>query len=511
MQEEIKNTSFVLYHFLLALQVKASKMTVCRLLDNPLGNSLRGISDALDALHIDNAVYQLPVENIDKLESPFIAVLDNKNTPFCLVEQREETDLTVRTPQAHLKISRQQFLRKWTGGVLVGEVTEQTLHEKACLLKNAIHWIWQQKLLVAGIIIAFLIIMYSHDNNYPVEFSIYLITLETGIFISSFILYKEFVNNHFLDRFCHVGKVIDCNEVLNSRGSRIMGMRLGEISLFYFTTLLIFTLMRPHDFYGFSMLCCLVATVFTLYSIIYQLRVVRKGCLLCMLINLAVWSNGITLYLSREHTGLIFSIQAAFYLAAISLVYMLVWLQIKSLLRADKERRLLKDRLSGLFKPGVFWHLLAMEPQIGATLHPDMVVHNDHRSENRLTIIINPNCKNCAKALSSIKDLSCSLSVSLILLTSMNDRLGERIAQMTITAYQTDGWNNAMQVLEKWYETRNIGEMEEYDVSPHAEEIWKKQQHFCRKQNIDRTPCIFVNEYGVPEMYPLSELKYVLL
>ena len=46
----VDNTSEVFYHYLRALHVKVSKMTVHRLLDNPLGNSMRGISDALDSL-----------------------------------------------------------------------------------------------------------------------------------------------------------------------------------------------------------------------------------------------------------------------------------------------------------------------------------------------------------------------------------------------------------------------------------------------------------------------------
>lgn len=42
----VDNTSEVLYHYLRALHVKVSTMTVHRLLDTPLGNSMRDISDA---------------------------------------------------------------------------------------------------------------------------------------------------------------------------------------------------------------------------------------------------------------------------------------------------------------------------------------------------------------------------------------------------------------------------------------------------------------------------------
>lgn len=45
----VDNTGKVLYHYLRALHVKVSKTTVYRLLDTPLGNSMRGISDALDS------------------------------------------------------------------------------------------------------------------------------------------------------------------------------------------------------------------------------------------------------------------------------------------------------------------------------------------------------------------------------------------------------------------------------------------------------------------------------
>lgn len=56
----IDNTGSVLYRYLQTLSVRVSRSTVRRLLDTPVGNSMRGISDALDALHIKNEVYQLP-------------------------------------------------------------------------------------------------------------------------------------------------------------------------------------------------------------------------------------------------------------------------------------------------------------------------------------------------------------------------------------------------------------------------------------------------------------------
>lgn len=74
-------------------------MTVHRLLDTPLGNSMRDISDALDSLHVSNAAYQLPKEYLDELEAPCIVIMNDNDSPFCLIEKIEETHITLSHSQ----------------------------------------------------------------------------------------------------------------------------------------------------------------------------------------------------------------------------------------------------------------------------------------------------------------------------------------------------------------------------------------------------------------------------
>ena len=65
------NISVVLYRYLRTLSVKVSRDTVHRLLSTPLGGGMRGISDALDALHIKNEVFRLLSRDYFlKLETP---------------------------------------------------------------------------------------------------------------------------------------------------------------------------------------------------------------------------------------------------------------------------------------------------------------------------------------------------------------------------------------------------------------------------------------------------------
>lgn len=114
------HTVSLLYRYLRMLSVRVGRGTVARLLAHPLGNSMRGLSDALDELGIRNAVYQLPPEYFEQLEAPFIAVTRQAEVPFCLVERINGTSLAVYTRGRRIRVEREAFLRTWTGGVLVG-------------------------------------------------------------------------------------------------------------------------------------------------------------------------------------------------------------------------------------------------------------------------------------------------------------------------------------------------------------------------------------------------------
>ena len=504
----VDNTSEVLYHYLRALHVKVSTMTVHRLLDTPLGNSMRDISDALDSLHVSNAAYQLPKEYLDELEAPCIVVMNDNDSPFCLIEKIEETHITLSHSQ-RLRVSKQQFLQKWTGTVLVGEVTESTIQEKNCKLKDIAMWIQRHQLLLAGII-AILLILYSTKRNYSTGISLYLVTLCTGLLISSAILYKETANSRFLHRFCHIGKTIDCNEVLHSKGSHIIGMGLGELSLLYFSALLLFTLICPHEFYCISIICSIIAIGFTLYSVIYQLFIIRKGCMLCMLINLIVWSSCVILYIQKGQFNKEFSLSAMLSFTAIACICLTGWLQIKALLKIKEEGKQFKVQFSNLLNPDNFQKLLFAETQIGAMVNKEIALHNQISSTTQLMIVTNPNCKNCARIHSHIKEIASNVSISLVLLTFPKDGIGEKVAKTIIAAYRTDGWEKAITALEEWYKNHKIKGIDKYAITAEEQRIWKQQQIYCSQQHISQTPSMIIDGYYVPEFYQLKELKYVL-
>lgn len=503
-------TSEVVHHFLRSLTVKVSRTTLCRLLDNPLGNTMQGISNALEALHVDNVIYQLQPKSLEKLHGPFITQLETSHTTFCLVERVEQDYLIITTPEvSHMQINKQLFKYQWTGTVLFGKVTSDTVCESHCLLRNIRYMCRQHRILIAGIISVLLVFSSIWSRNYPAGLPLYLSALTCGILISTIILYKEMVDNHFLHRFCHIGKIIDCNEVLKSRGASIAGIGIGELSWMYFTTMFFFTAVCPEEFHFLAALSVFIAVAFTLYSIIYQAFFLRKACLFCLLTTFSVWLTAASLYIIRDNFEWRFSIRILFSMIAVSTICLIFWIQAKTLVSSDKEKHFLKNKLSGLLNPTTFQKLLALKPKVRTMIQPDIALHNSVlNNKDRLMVIVNPNCKACAKVHRHIREISADISISLVIYT--NDRLGVHIAQTILSAYLSEGWDRATYLLEAWFEIQEIPDVEKYELNDNAQLLWRQQQEYCERNHISHTPAVIINGHYMPSVYQLAELKYLL-
>ena len=114
------NTSVILYCYLRTLSVKVSRDTVHRLLSTPLGGGMRGISDALDALHVKNEVFRLLSHDYFlRLETPFITMLEVDKKSFCVVTKKDDFIVEFINGEGgkrHVKVD--WFLQRWTGTVL---------------------------------------------------------------------------------------------------------------------------------------------------------------------------------------------------------------------------------------------------------------------------------------------------------------------------------------------------------------------------------------------------------
>ena len=474
---------------------------------------MRGISDALDALHIKNEVYQLPPSSdyFAQVETPFITMLQVDKNPFFVVTEKD--DFIVEFNNSEGKSHSMEvdvFLKKWTGTILISETTKETPSDSLYIWKNIVHSFLKHKVLIAIYLMIALGIFTTLRQEYSQALAAYLPTLGLGILISVAIFYKEEFNDKFLENFCHIGKVVDCNEVLRSKGASIAGLGLSELSLLYFATLFLFCILCPREFHAIASLCCAAALCFTLYSVAYQIFIIRKGCMLCMSVNIIVWISAAILYGNRHHSMFHISLSASVIFIAVGCISLAMGISIKALYKDRKEKIMLQQRMENLLNPKVFQSLLPLEAHVEKPIAKNVALTNQAGNCDRLMVVTNPNCGNCAKIHPLIEELSSTVPMSMILLTFRNDSLGKQVAQTIITAYLAEGWQKAMALLTEWHRDKRISEADKYPPTPEAGRIWREQQEYCLQQGIDKTPVTIVAGHYMPKVYRLSELRYVL-
>lgn len=119
----MNQTYNILKELLHILGVEVPNVVIKHMLDTPVGNTMRGISDALDSLYIENNVYNLPEEYLSELRYPYLMVLPHRKDTFAIITNDNE---------------RKKALPDWEGVVLTARKTDKTTIYKYVKLRNII-------------------------------------------------------------------------------------------------------------------------------------------------------------------------------------------------------------------------------------------------------------------------------------------------------------------------------------------------------------------------------------
>lgn len=124
-------------------------------------------------------------------------------------------------------------------------------------------------------------------------------------------LYKLEKSNTYasrlLKKMCSGKKEFDCKGVISSTGSRLFGIvSQTDIGILYFSSmlsLLLFALFENtyEQVSGLLFLAAVLPLPYTLFSIYYQLRIIKKICMLCLMTQFILWSQFAYFMLMRQH------------------------------------------------------------------------------------------------------------------------------------------------------------------------------------------------------------------
>lgn len=501
----IDHTTYILYRYLKELSVKISYGSIRQSLDTPMGNTLREISDALDEFHIVHEVYQLPAEYLKELECPFLSAIQNGH--FCIVKNMNEKEVTLISDKGKKSIVPLEFfLTIWKGTVLIIDPSQAVQQEPYYQIKQIAGYLYKYR---HPIILALAGIIYLFINHAPIGEMLFNLMTWVGLAVAIGIIYKESYDKDFLQRFCKIGTVVDCNEILHSKAANIGGIvSLGEMGLLYFSTLFLYTAFHGADYLTVWTLATAVALIITLWSVVYQVIIAKKLCMLCTLLDMVIWAQAAILYSCYHTDSLGLSPSSVVLLLLVAGLCCGIWYSLKELIDANYQNIQLKTQKEALLSyPALLDTLLPMETEIPQA-EPAIVLHNEKQTDRKIQIIVNPHCKHCARHYKEW--LRLDTSVHLLFSVSDRNRQDKEVALAVISCYIRHGFRQAMDLLGEWFDRHDAELITHYPLVPQAEQILEAQQAYCNKIHLQHTPFITINEREMPEIYTIEDLHYVL-
>jgi uncharacterized membrane protein len=518
-----------------------------KLEEHPDYPSMLSISDILKEYGVDNISIKCSPEKLTSLPLPLLTHIkvEDRNTFSYAIVRSIKYDIVQYYDVAKKKWVLRDFtgfIKIWPGTVLLTDKDEHAGEKE--YLQNKTKEYKKNISIIAGIlflpIVSFVTAAFAFISKgslaiYPV---LYMLLALGGAAVTSLLLWHE-VDRHnpLLRQICTGGKKVNCNAILQSGASTIMGMSWSRIGCSYFTgTLLIilFTGITEPQILGILAWLSTISSLYILFSLYYQWRIAKQWCVLCLYVQaiLAVqcfialfagWYAFLHIKdITLQHITIgIFSFAVPFLLSGI-----LIPAFKKA--KEGKHHRTEASRLKHNIQ--IFNALLTKQKAIEEDPSGIGLVLGNPGAKYRLIKVCNPYCGPCAKAHPVIDELlrnNDDLQVRIIFTATNeeNDIKAPPVKHILAIAESGDE-RLLMKALDDWY----LPEKKEYDAFaakyPMNRELnrqvpkLEQMKEWCDKAAVSFTPTFFIARevekdedskyYQLPEIYSVKDLKYFL-
>ncbi|MCF3110622.1 thioredoxin domain-containing protein [Niabella sp. CC-SYL272] len=539
------------------LGLKITNTTLTReILEHPNYQSLLSISDVLNRYGVDNLAISLPGEQLSKVPVPFVVALKGakqKIAFFSVVRNIEGDNVYYYDPekQKWAVLPLIEFQQKYIGKVLMVETNiEEPIKEKDYekkLNKERQNKLMKQLAVLCiptiSLVACITAIMQAGLSALlPTVFT--LLTL-TGSTIGVLLLYYDLDrHNSGLQQICSGGKKINCNAILQSKASKILGVSWSVIGFSYFIgqlfLLLVIGVTHPTALFMVSWIN-MVTLPYIFFSVYYQWRVAKQWCPLCLSVQTILALQFITAltggwYLISPAVAL--SVQWILPLIAGFIIPLFAVTIAVSALEKAKEGRKYKNELHRLkLNPEVFEAVLEKQKQLATSTEGLGIIIGKRDAQFRIIKVCNPYCSPCAAAHLTLDELlreNEDIHVQIIFTATNNETDIKAPPTKHLLAIAEKG-DEALtkQALDDWYLAKEkdyqkfaakypIPALNEGNGAParQTEQI-EAMNEWCNNTGIQYTPTIFILRpstrddvnakwYQLPEAYTINELKYFL-
>ncbi len=507
------------------LRVKVSAKALEDVRESSHYPSLDSLSTVLSDWNIENMGVRLSLDQLVEIPYPAIAHLHKNNGHFVVLQKIENGMIQYVDPEEGQIIELlQEFEKKWSGVVLLVQADEKS-GEPGYKQKRKIE-LFNQAGSMLSLLLGAALVLYPAFLLPPSLLPLYAIKVMGGI-LAVMLLLKQFGNTNLaVSSFCRLGGKSDCDAVIRSPASKLFGIvHLSELGVLYFLGSTIFINLSgfgSHSTAGWLLVLNGLVLPFTLFSVYYQWRVLKKWCPLCLAVMAIFWFEFIALMLG----GLSVSLQINdFFLALFSFSLPLVfWLTVRERFVDSFKIPSIERNLNKFVKSErVFRVLLEQEPPVDIGNFTTELQSGSPDASVELTIVSNPFCGPCSYAHTVVDDLlerfGDKINVRFRFTVTPSDAASKttRMVRHLITHAQNGSEQNTRSLLASWFSENGKANIDQWiaqnpvtEVSnlEKIDSILKNHADWCKRVNIKATPTIFINGKKVPEEFSVSDLRF---
>lgn len=398
----------ILTLILCLLDVKYTKRYTCQYYEiHPHKNDLLGLSNMLSHYGVESEGMKLEkdIEALQSIEGPFVAYVEQS---FAVVVKVKDGIVSYCVDKIYNSISYDEFLKKWSGVVLVIEKSETSIEPNYNQNRKQDLFILAMKCVFSFSLLLILIICGIKDGfRLTISQGIFIVINLAGLYVCYLLLLKQMdVKSSSADKICSVfNQNSDCNITLKSVVSKLYGIiSLSEIGFGYFFTNLTALIYFQH-LYPCIVILNICALPFTIWSVWYQRYKLKQWCPLCLLVQLFLWL--IFLNSISEWNKLFSKVNIEDLLLSGSLYGVIIILMnmfLKYYMDSKEKRALLYELNNIKADENIFIPLLKSQHRYFVDSDFGLFIGNK-TSERIITIITNPHCNPCASLHEQIDNL----------------------------------------------------------------------------------------------------------
>ncbi len=520
---------FATIQLLNQLNIKVTSTLVNKTIQShPDFPSLLSISDSLTEWNVENAAVKTDKENLNQYPFPLVAFMGRD---FKVITAAENGSVTYLDENAKpKKESKDAFFKTWPGIALLVQPGEGAGEKEYITSKKKENR--QQKLIpffltITGLAVLAVVYSFALVSSYiaVLGLSLLLLLKLSGCFITALLLWYEVdKNNPVLQKICTGGNPkTNCNAILSSPQAKLFNtVSWSEIGFFYFTGSFLTLLLFPQLLPGIAWLNIL-ALPYTVFSVYYQKAVAKQWCRLCLAVQLILLLEfAVSLVTNQLPYPPLFSFSSLYPLDITFTLPICLWYFVKPLLLKEQQTKNTPYELARLkHNPQIFFALLSKQKQIVKSTDGLGITIGNPNAKNTIVKVCNPYCGPCARAHKVIDELlehTNNLKVQIIFTATNNENDTTALpAKHLMAIAQSNNEETIKKALDDWY----LADKKDYETFaakyplPKRDDTFEKgviskQEAWCKAQEISFTPTIFFNDYQLPELYAVGDLKYFL-